>query len=84
MTGSGEPDGCVSAGSKKNRNILRHCEKYQDVREKYGGIEDDDSLVGFFREVLKRRDKVREEKQKEEKRRREVGGEGMEEEEIEL
>ena len=55
---------------------MKHCDKYNDIREKYGDIQDDDSLVAFFREVLQKRDKVREEEQKEEKRKREGAGEG--------
>ena len=71
---------CLCGEREEQEHILKHCDKYKDIREKYGDvIEDDDSLVGFFREVLKRRDKVREEEQKEEKRRKEEEGEGEEE-----
>ena len=56
-----------------------HCKKYEDIRQKYGDIENDDSMVSFFREVLERRDKVRQEEQEEEKRRKEGEGEGKEE-----
>ena len=41
-------------------------------------VRDDIRMVAFFRQVLQKRDKVREEDQKEEKRRREGAGEGEE------
>ena len=57
---------------------MKHCKKYEDIRKTYSDIENDDSLVSFFREVRERRDKVREEEQEEEKRRKEGAGEGEE------
>ena len=67
---------CLCGEREDQEHILKHCDKYKDIREKYGDIQDDDSLVAFFREVLQKRDKVREEEQKEEKRKREGAGEG--------
>ena len=66
----------VCGEREDQEHILKHCKKYEDIREKYGDIEDDNSLVSFFREVLERREKVREEEQKEKKRRKDRAGEG--------
>ena len=44
--------------------------KYDDIREKYSDLENDDNLVPFFKEVLDRRDKVRDEEEKQEKEER--------------
>ena len=70
---------CLCGEREEQEHILKHCQKYEDIRQKYEDFEDDDSLVRFFREVLERRDKVREEEQKEEKRRKQGAGEGEEE-----
>ena len=61
---------CLCGEREEQEHIVRHCKKYDDIREKFGDLERDDELVEFFREVLKRRDKVREDEEKEEKRRR--------------
>ena len=37
---------------------MKQCRKYEDIREKYGDIQNNDDLVVFFRGVLERRDKV--------------------------
>ena len=42
-------------------------QQYNDIREKYSDLENDDNLVAFFKEVLDKRDKVREEEEKQEK-----------------
>ena len=34
------------------------CEVFGDIREKYGELKDDESLVRFFKEVLERRDLI--------------------------
>ena len=70
---------CLCGEREEQEHILMHCKKYEDIRQKYGDIENDDSMVSFFREVLERRDKVRQEEQEEEKRRKEGEGEGQEE-----
>ena len=44
--------------------------KYNNIREKYSDLENDDNLVPFFKEVLDRRDKVREEERSRRRRRR--------------
>ena len=59
---------------EEQEHILKHCQKYEDIRQKYEDFKDDNSLVRFFREMLERRDKVREEEQKEEKRRKQGAG----------
>ena len=66
---------CLCGEREEQEHIVRHCKKYDDIREKFGDLERDDELVEFSREVLKRRDKVREDEEKEEKRRRMINEE---------
>ena len=61
---------CFCGEREEQEHILKHCKKYEDIRKTYSDIENDDSLVSFFREVRERRDKVREEEENEEKRKR--------------
>ena len=61
---------CLCGAREEQEHIRRDCPKYDDIRKKYGDLTDDDSLVQFYREVLERRDKVREEEENEEKRKR--------------
>ena len=70
---------CLCGQIEEQEHILRHCSKYDDIRVKYSDLSGDDSIVKFFREVLAKRDKVREEEEKEEKERRRRKGEGNEE-----
>ena len=60
---------CRCGAREQEEHIRSHCELYRDIREKYGCLDDDEKLVAFFGEVLKRRDDL-EEKEKEEKRSR--------------
>ena len=48
---------------EEQEHIRQHCPKYDNIREKYGNLTNDDSLVQFYRDVLDRRDKVREEEE---------------------
>ena len=72
---------CLCGEREEQEHIRLHCRKYDDIREKYTDLLSDDNLVQFFREVLDRRDMVREEEEKEEMKRRKRGGgeEGSEE-----
>ena len=70
---------CLCGEREEQEHILRHCSKYDDIRLKYRDLSCDDSMVMFFREVLAKRDRVREEEEKEEKERRRREGEGIEE-----
>ena len=65
---------CLCGEREEQEHIMKHCKKYEDIRKKYGEIENDDSLVRFFREVLEKRDRVREEEREEEKRSKERAG----------
>ena len=38
--------------------LAGQCEVYGDIRASYGDLEDDTSLVRFFKEVLDRRDAI--------------------------
>ena len=60
---------CLCGEREEQEHIMKQCKKYEDIRKKYG-----DSLVRFFREVLERRDRVREEEREEEKRSKERAG----------
>ena len=60
---------CRCGAREQEEHIRSHCEIYRDIREKYDCLDDDEKLVAFFGEVLKRRDDL-EEKEKEEKRSR--------------
>ena len=54
---------------EEQEHLRSHCPKYDDIRSKYDDIDDDldddSNLVPFFREVLRRRDKLLEEKEEE-------------------
>ena len=64
---------CLCGEREEQEHVRLHCNKYKDIREKYDDLTSDDNLVNFYREVLLRRDKVREQEEKEEKRRKEQG-----------
>ena len=70
---------CLCGEREEQEHILLHCSKYDDIREKYSDLSCDENIVRFFRDVLAKRDKVREEEEKEEKERRRREGEGNEE-----
>ena len=72
---------CLCGEREEQEHVRLHCNKYKDIREKYDDLTSDDNLVNFYREVLLRRDKVREQEEKEEKRRRKEQGAGEKEEE---
>ena len=57
----------MSALGKTKQHIRSHCKIYEDIREKYGCLDNDEKLVAFYGEVLQRRDDL-DEKEKEEKR----------------
>ena len=61
---------CLCGEREEQEHIVKHCKKYDDIREKYNDLENDDNLVPFFKEVLERRDSVRNEEEKEEKEER--------------
>ena len=65
---------CLCGDREEQEHIRLHCKKYDDIRVKYTDLLSDDNLVQFFREVLDRRDMVREEEEKEEEKRRKSGG----------
>ena len=72
---------CLCGEREEHEHILRHCHNYDNIRVKYSDLSCGDSIVKFFREVLAKRDQVREEEEKEEKERRKREGEGNEEKE---
>ena len=59
---------CRQAKEDETHLINGHCEVYGGVREKYGNLTNDESLIAFFNEVLSMRDKL-EEGEREENRR---------------
>ena len=61
---------CLCGQREEQEHIVRHCKKYDNIREKYSDLSSDTDLVMFFREVLEKRDRVRQEEEKEEKERR--------------
>ena len=61
---------CFCKQKKEEESHIKDCRLYQDIREKYDSLEDDNSLVMFFSEVLARRDALEEED------RDETGGRG--------
>ena len=52
---------CFCKQKKEEESHIKDCRLYQDIREKYDSLEDDNSLVMFFSEVLARRDALEEE-----------------------
>ena len=70
---------CLCGEREEQEHVRLHCDNYKDIREKYDDLTSDENLVEFYRDVLARRDKVREEEKKEEKRRRNGQGAGEEE-----
>ena len=60
---------CRCGNREKQEHIISHCVIYEDIRKKYGDMDNDEKLVGFFEEVLQRRDEL-EEQEREEKRSR--------------
>ena len=72
---------CLCGEREEQEHVRLHCNKYEDIREKYDDLTSDENLVNLYREVLLRRDKVREQEEKEEKRRSKEQGAGEEKEE---
>ena len=60
---------CRCGAREEQEHIVSHCEIYKDIREKYDDINNEDNMVMFFQEVLKKRDAL-DEKEREEKRSR--------------
>ena len=56
FSGNGSLCKCKRSIEEEPHLLSGNCEVYGDIRGKYGGLEDDDSLVRFFTEVLERRD----------------------------
>ena len=54
---------CKCGEAKEQEDHLRsgECEVYGDIRRKHGNLDDDISLLAFFREVLARREELEEE-----------------------
>ena len=54
---------CFCKQTKEDESHLKdgNCSVYKDIREKFGSLEDDNSLMMFFNEVLARRDALEEE-----------------------
>ena len=54
---------CKCGEAKEQEDHLRsgECEIYGDIRRKHGNLDDDISLLAFFREVLARREELEEE-----------------------
>ena len=50
---------CRCGSREKQEHILSHCVIYEDIRKKYGDMDDDVKLVGFFEEVLQRTEEKR-------------------------
>ena len=60
---------CRCGAREQEEHIRSHCKLYEDIRDKYCEMNDDEKLVAFFAEVLQRRDDL-DDKEKEEKRSR--------------
>jgi hypothetical protein len=60
---------CLCGEREEHEHSILHCKNYDDIQGSYSDLENDDNLALFFKEVLERRDKVREDEEKEEKRR---------------
>ena len=60
------------------RHITDSCPLYKDIREQFSSLEDDDQLVEFFEQILKRRELSDEQEQERRNRtRREGAGIGL-------
>ena len=46
---------------EEEEHVKDRCPMYDDLREKYTDLDDDDQLVNFFQEMLDRRDEIDEE-----------------------
>ena len=56
---------CGTARELEDHIRSGSCPVYGDIRTKYGDLEDDSSLVAFYREVLARREELEEEEEEE-------------------
>lgn len=52
---------CLCGEREEQEHIRSHCQEYADIRAQYDDLDSDEQLVLFFREVLARRDRLREE-----------------------
>ena len=52
---------CICKQNREEEHHIRTCLVYQDIREKFGSLDDDENLVQFFSEVLARREALEEE-----------------------
>ena len=55
---------CRCGQREEQEHLLRHCLVYDDIRARYHNLDNDDNLVPFFQEVLKKRDRIIEEEKK--------------------
>jgi hypothetical protein len=51
---------CAEEREEESHLLAGKCPVYGDLREKYGDLESDDNLVGFFSEILARRESLEE------------------------
>ena len=58
FSGSGGICRCKRNDESEPHLLSGECEVFGDIREKYGELKDDESLVRFFKEVLERRDLI--------------------------
>ena len=65
---------------EEERHITDYCPLYRDLRKQYGSLEDDDQLVDFFQQMLKRRDLLEEKEQNNWSRKVRVGADQGEKE----
>ena len=56
FSGSGGICRCKRNEESEPHLLSGECEVFGDIREKYGELKDNESLVSFFKEVLERRD----------------------------
>ena len=61
---------CRCGAREQQEHIISHCEIYKDIREKYNDINNEENMVSFFQEVLKKRDALDEEEKEERRSRR--------------
>ena len=49
---------CLEATEDENHLLSGNCDIYGNIRAKYDNLDDDENLVKFFNEILKRRDEL--------------------------
>ena len=49
---------CKRSPEEESHLLSGNCQVFGSIREKYGDLKDDESLVNFFNEVLQTRDEI--------------------------